>query len=292
MGLIKRGGTALLAAWAVAITAAAPAPAAMTLGQVAPSAVVLQGCPDPVATDLVQPSVTSGGNLYSARAAGTITSWSTRASAGGDSYILKVFRRTTDPDLFRVIGHSGPHSLSGGVNTFSANLAVSSGDLVGLNASGVNNNCTFESTGDFVLASTGNVSDGGTATFCPTGTFPPCGALNDQRLNLSAILQPTNAFSFARVTRDRSRGTATVEIEVSNPGSVSLTGKGVKAKRGTKMVQVAGRVSFGLALVGKRKKKLNRTGKASVRLNATFTPTDGDPATQSLTLRLKKKKRP
>jgi hypothetical protein len=282
MGLIKRVGAIVILACTALLTAGAPASAEMTIGQIAPSG-ALKTCPTG-ATDLVQPSVTAGGNLYSARAAGTITSWSTR-SGGSGSYTLKIFRRTTDPDVFRVIGHSGPHALSSGVKTFPANLTVNSGDLIGLNASGINNTCAFSSLGDFVLTSGGNLPDGG------SGNFPPGGAMDNVRLNLSAILVPTNAFSFRRVTRDRRMGTATLEILVSNPGSVVLAGNGLKAKRTTKTVAVPGVVRFGIAVTGKRKKKLERKGMVSLQLNATFTPTGGDPLPQTLKLRLKKRHR-
>jgi hypothetical protein len=282
MGLIKRAAAFAILGCAPILTAGAPASAEMTIGQVAPSGGVLETCATG-ATDLVQPSVTVGGNLYNARAAGTITSWSTRAATGGDSYTLKVFRRTTDPDVFRVIGHSGPHMLSSGLNTFSANLTVSSGDLVGMNARGMGNNCRFGSTGDFVLARAGSLSDGS------SGTFPPGSAFMNSRLNLSAVLIPSNAFSFGAVTRDRRKGTATVEVNVSNPGSVTLSGKGLKAKRATKPVAVPGVVRFGIAVTGKRQNQLRRKGSTILRLTATFTPTGGDPLPQTLELRLKKR---
>jgi hypothetical protein len=283
VGLIKQAGTAVILFCLAVLTASAPASAEVTIGQVAPSGRVLKNCPVG-ATDLLQPSVTAGGNLYSARAAGTITSWSTR-SGGPGSYTLKIFRRTTDPDVFRVIGHSGPHPLSSGLDTFAANLMVSSGDLIGLNASGANNTCTFSSPGDFVLTRGGNLPDGG------SGNFLPAGAMGNVRLNLSVTLVPTNAFSVGRITRDRHKGTATLEILVSNPGAVTIAGKGLKAKRATKTVAVPGVVRFGIAVTGKRSKKLNRKGRTTLRLTATFTPTGGDPLPQTLDLKLKKRLR-
>ncbi|HEU4980576.1 MAG TPA: hypothetical protein VFT14_05110 [Solirubrobacterales bacterium] len=267
---------------AAAISAASPAAAAVTIGQVAPPEGVATNCPG-IATDVLQPSVTGGAHLYVAKQAGTITSWSTRAAAGPDqSYTLKVFRRTTDPDIFRVIGHSGPHTLGSGLNTFPASVPVSSGDLLGFNVNGAANACTFDVPGDSVLVRTGNLADGASGTFTP---------LADSRLNLSAVLVPTNGFSFGAVTRDRRTGTATLEIQLSNPGAVTLSGKGLKKTgRRTKTVAVASTVRFGVAAGGGRKKKLNRKGEVSVRLAATFTPTGGDPATQTIQLKLKKKR--
>lgn len=282
MGLTKRAGTAVILASAVVLTAGAPAPAAVTIGQVAPPEGVATNCPGS-ATDVLQPSVTAGANLYVAKQAGTITSWSTRAAVGpGQTYTLKVFRRTTDPDVFRAIGHSGPHTLSSGVSTFPASVPVSSGDLLGLNVSGSPNACTFDVPGDSVLVSTGNLADGASGTFSPQP---------DSRLNLSAVLVPTNAFTFIALIRDRRSGTATVEIRLSNPGAVTLSGKGLKTRRSTKTIAVASTVKFGIAAAGARKKKLNRRGRVSVRLVATFTPTGGDPATQVINLMLKKRRR-
>jgi hypothetical protein len=40
---------------------------------------------------------------------------------------------------------------------------------------------------------------------------------------------------------------------------------------------------------GKAKKKLNRKGKAKVRANVTFTPTGGDPNTESKKIKLVKR---
>ena len=77
---------------------------------------------------------------------------------------------------------------------------------------------------------------------------------------------------------------------MSNPGSVTLTGKSLKTRRATKNIAVAGTVRFGIAAAGARKKKLNRRGRVSVKLAATFAPTGGDPATQVLNVRLKKKR--
>lgn len=268
-------------ACAAAIAAASPAAAAVAIGQVAPSGGVSPTCTG-AGTDYLQPSVTSG-NLYTAKQAGTIVSWSTRAVAGsGQSYILKVFRRTTDPDIFRVIGHSPPQTLGSGLQTYPANLQVSSGDLLGFHEGGAPNACTFTEPGDSVLIRSGNLQDGGSGQFDPEP---------DSRLNLSAVLVPTNAFSFGSLTRDRKNGTATLEIELSNPGSVTLSGKALKTNRTTKTIAVASSVKFGVAAAGATKKKLNRKGNVFVRLAATFTPTGGDPATQRIRLKLKKKKR-
>src|SRR5438045_5717472 len=76
---------------------AAHSGAAVTIGQLPDSAPSSPMCPVS-STDYLQPSVTAG-NLYVAKEAGTITSWSTRSFAAGATEVFKIFRRTADPDV-------------------------------------------------------------------------------------------------------------------------------------------------------------------------------------------------
>jgi hypothetical protein len=231
--------------------------------------------------DYLQPSVT-GGNLYIARQAGTVTSWTTN-SAGADAvYVLKVFRRTTDPDSFQVIAHSPAHTLSAGINTVSVSLPVKSGDMLGYHESGPPNSCTFTQAGDNVLNRTGDLADGSAGTFAPQ---------NDVRLNLSAVLIPDNSFTVGGITTDRKRGTATITATTSNPGIVAIAGKGLK-KRAPKNLAVAGPVTFSVAAVGKTKHKLERKGRIVLPVRITFFPTGGDATMQSINLKLKKTRPP
>jgi hypothetical protein len=269
----------IAAAVAVALLAAgipAPARAVVTLGQLAPFA------PTPTCTptkDYLQPSVT-GGNLYIARQAGTITSWSTRSSGAGATYVFKVFRRTTDPDVFSVVARASPRTLTAGINTVPVNIAVRSGDMIGLNESGGLNSCTFPQSGDGVLSRLGDLSPGASGAFAPE---------NDVRLNLSAILAPSNDFAIVAITRDRKQGSAKVIVNVSNPGVITMTGKGLK-KRVSKNIAVARTVHFQIASAGVRKRKLERTGKVTLTPTLTFTPTGGDTASKPFTAKLRKRR--
>jgi hypothetical protein len=259
-----------------AIGASAPALASVTIGQLP------TGTPSPSCTasgfDYLQPSVT-GGNFYVARQAGTITSWSTNSSGAGATYVLKVFRRTTDPESFQVIAHSPPQTLSSGLNTFSVSLSVKSGDLLGYHESGPANSCTFFLPGDTVLNRGGDLSDGAVGTFAPR---------NDMRLNLQAVLVPDNAFTLGAITRDRKRGTATITAQVSNPGLVTVTGKGLKKGHAAKTLAVAGPVSFPIAATGRAKRRLLRKGRVTLPVTVTFFPTGGDPSAQTINLGLRK----
>lgn len=263
---------------AVAGVSARPAGAAVTLGQLAPTSPAPE-CSSPA--DYLQPSVT-GGNLYIARQAGIIISWSTLSSGAGATYVFKVFRRTTDPDIFQVTAHGPPHEVTSGVNTVPVGIPVRSGDMIGLNASGGPNSCTFSQLGDGILTRGGSLSDGSSGQFGP---------VNDVRLNLSAVLLPSNDFSISSITRDRKQGTATVLLHVSNPGQLRISGKGMK-KRATKNIAVAGPAQFNILAVGKPQRKLERTGKVTLNPTLTFFPAGGDPASKPFTVKLRKRKTP
>jgi hypothetical protein len=259
-----------------------PASAAVTLGQLAPSA--SPDCPA-VSTpgmDYLQPSIT-GGNLYIARQAGTITSWSTNSSGEGATYVFKIFRRTSDPDVFQVIAHAPAHLLGPGFNTVPVSIAVRSGDMIGINERGDANACTFAQPGDGVLTRPGSVLDGGLGTFVPQ---------NDVRLNLSAVLVPSNAFTITALTRDRKRGSATVTVSVPNPGILTVAGKTLKKRHVSKNIAVARTVNFQVAAAGKTKRKLDKTGKAAVTATMTYLPAAGEPASTFLNVKLRKRLRP
>lgn len=275
-----RGRLAVLLALAC-LTAAAPARAAasVTIGQLTPFPPSAACSTSNV--DFLEPSVT-GGNLYVARQAGTITSWTTNSSGAGAHYVIKIFRRTPDPDVFQVIAHAPSHTLTSGLNTVAANLPVKSGDMIGFNESGAPSSCAFSAPGDSVLTSAGNLSDGATGTFT---------AQNDVRLNLTAVLVPDNGFTLGGISRDRKLGTASITATTSNPGIVTVSGKGLR-KRRSKSLAVAGPVTFQLTPTGRTARRLVRKGRVTVAPTVTFLPSGGDPSSQSIHLKLLKRKQP
>jgi hypothetical protein len=274
----RRGAAGLAIACAAVLLAPGPAAASVTIGQLpadAPTASCSSG-------DYLQTGVT-GGNLYVAKQAGTITSWSTNVPNAGAAYVFKVFRRTSDPDVFQVVGRDAEQTLAGGVNVFPANVHVESGDLIGFHVGGMGmSSCTFPGTGDAVLQATGDLADGQVAPFSP---------VPDVRLNLSAVLVPSNAFTITGISRNRHRGTATLTAEVSNPGVATIAGKGLKKGR-ARSLAVAGPVRFAVAVVGKRLQRLSRTGKLTVSVTLTFLPTGGDPSSQTVSVKLRKRRQP
>jgi hypothetical protein len=57
----------------------------------------------------------------------------------------------------------------------------------------------------------------------------------------------------------------------------------------SKAVSAPGAVTLTIKAKGKKKRKLNETGKVKLNVAVTYTPTGGDPATQSVKMKLKKK---
>jgi hypothetical protein len=266
-----------------ALSWAGQASAAVTVGQL-PASPQSPSAACPANRDYLQPSVT-GSNLYIARQAGTITSWSTNvAGAGGQSYAFKVFRRTSDPDVFQVVGQTAEQTLGSGLNSFPASVQVESGDMIGLHVDGgPQNSCVFPMPGDALLQSQspGDLAIGQSAQFAP---------VLDHRLNLSAVLAPRNAFTITGISRNRRNGTARVSANLSNPGLVTVGGKGLKARQATRAV--AGSVMLKVAPTGKRSRKLSRTGRLRMPVTVTFYPTGGDPAAQTITVKLLRKRQP
>jgi hypothetical protein len=275
--------TARLAPISAAITAlalalgASPVAASVTLGQVAPPNPPAP-CSDVSNRDFVQPTVTSGAT-YVVTGAGTITSWSTSAYAGpSPAFTLKIFRKVGDPAHFQAVRHDGPHALAWGVlNTFTSSVPVNPGDILGLHVKDAANACTFEVPGELASTYVGDLPDGASAPF----SFK-----SDSRANIAAVVEPSNAFGFGEVTRNRRKGSATLTVSLPGPGALKTSGTGVKAAEAT--ATGPGAVQLTIKAVGKAKRMLNDAGKATLRPGVTYTPTGGSPGTQAMRLKLKK----
>jgi hypothetical protein len=258
----------------------------VTIGQLAPESPPPAVCAEGL--DFAQPTVTSG-NTYVVPANGTITSWSHNAAAGtGQMLKMKIFRQVAGL-TYMAVGHDGPRNLNGGaLNTFPASIPVKLGDVLGVNAAnaelGPDNACAFSLPGDSFLAHGGDLADGAMGAFVTLSNF---------RVNATAVFVPTNTFSLGDIDRNKKKGTATLTVNVPNPGELVLSGKGVKRASAAgavvaKTVTAPGDVELKIRARGKKKRKLNEEGKVKVKPNVTFTPTGGDPSTQSRRLKLKK----
>jgi hypothetical protein len=100
-------------------------------------------------------------------------------------------------------------------------------------------------------------------------------------------VQPSNEFQFGKPKRNRKRGTAKLPVRVPGAGLLELRGKGLKRVR--KQRPVAGTTKLAVKPKGRLTRKLKRRGTAKPRAKVTFTPTGGEPNTESKRVRLKKR---
>lgn len=271
---------------ALSLAGASPA-AATTIGQLAPAspAASICGFQD---LDIVQTVVTAG-NTYAVPPYGaTIVSWSTNASTEvGQLYTLKVFRKISAPATYMVVAHDGPRPLAAGaLNTFPVDIAVKPGDIIGLNfhQGMASSACEFIAMpADDYFERSGSLGDGSSDVFVSHG--------GGYRVNVSAVVKPSSAFTLGEAKRNKKKGTATLTVDVPGPGELALSGKGVKTAGAVtaKTVPTAGEVELLIKAKGKKKRKLNETGKVKVSFGVTYTPTGGDPSAQSRKLKLKKR---
>src|SRR4051794_16511 len=257
--------------------------ASVTIGQ---TGLPTSSCAD--GADRLQPTVISGNSYVvpSTVVVGTITSWSTEAFAGaGQMLVMKVYEPLGGA-TYRVVGHDGPRALTeSSLNTFSTSVPVKAGEILGTSTptpSGAG--CNFPVTGENYLTHTGILADGESGDFV-TGT-------PNRRQDVSAVINPTNSFTPGAVTRNKKKGTATLAFNLPNPGDLAGSGQGAQvASTGavTSKAVPAGIATLVVKAKGKKKRKLNEKGKVKLNLAVTYTPTGGDPSTQSVKVKLKKR---
>ncbi len=123
---------------------------------------------------------------------------------------------------YMVVGHDGPHPLAENtLNTFPASVRGEGRRRPRTQHPHppVNPGCVFAVPGESYLFRSGNLADGAQGDFTPF----------DRRLDVSAVVTPTNSFGLGKVKRNENKGTATITVEdVPNPGELVLSGKGVK----------------------------------------------------------------
>ena len=252
---------------------------------------------------------------------GVLTSWRFHSSgdAAAGAVRLKIFRYTgTGTDLvFKVLAESSLKTLEPDTAyDFKERIPVDQGDLLGLTAVGdAEVGITVPGTPENRLAQFGGgdipPGDTGTATIAWPDLRPSVAAtvesdadgdgFGDDTQDKCPVDRTTQAvcqFSFGRLKRNMKRGTAVLPVTVPGAGTLSLSGRGVAgqqastsraASAGGRAVASASTVKLVVKGKGKKKKTLNGTGKVKLNLAITYTPTGGDPSTQSMKVQLKKK---
>ena len=100
--------------------------------------------------------------------------------------------------------------------------------------------------------------------------------------------KPYNDFSFGKAALNAKKGSATLPVAVPGAGKLELEGKGVKPAAGN--ASRASTVELPVKATGDLKKALKKKGKATAKVEVTFTPTGGDPNTEQTSVKLKLKK--
>jgi hypothetical protein len=99
---------------------------------------------------------------------------------------------------------------------------------------------------------------------------------------------PSNAFRFGKLKRDKKKGTARLTVNFPGPGTFSLTGKGVVAKRSV-VVTGAGNGALTIRPKGRWRRVLLRKGKVKLKIALTFTPSGGEARTRTRVVKLVKR---
>jgi len=268
----------------------------------------------------VAPFSTVPGTPSYATPHGVLTSWRFRSSGdpAAGAVRLKIFRYTgsgADTDLvFKVLAESSLKTLEPDTAyDFKERIPVDQGDLLGLTAvDGAEVGITVPGTPENRLAQFGGgdipPGETGTATIAWPDLRPSVVAtvepdadadgFGDESQDQCPVDRTTQAlcqFSFGTLKRNKKRGTAVLPVTVPGAGTLSLSGRGVARQkasiaRAARAVASAGTVKLVVKGKGKKRKKLNETGKVRLKLAITYTPAGGDhPSARSTKVKLKKK---
>src|SRR5262245_20623865 len=212
---------------------------------------------------------------------GTIVSYQVNSTNDGRLAIRAI--RPVGGGLFQGVGTSTPAPSSGtGLQTFSANVPINTGDFVGLDLvdpdSGVGQANVVGST-VYEWGNSGFLADG--------ATEPPKNIWPDFELLFNAQVQTSNTLAVGKTQRSKKKGTATLNLTAPNPGTLTATGNGAKVSAAGGTV-AAGPVKLRIKAKGKKAKTLNSKGKVTVKVAIAYTPNLGDAGTQSIKVKLKK----
>jgi hypothetical protein len=305
----------------VVLSLAASATIALAIPSPAPAAITLGPNPLPQRTSVISSAgarifannVVPGASL-TAPLDGVVVRWRVRRGPGpgtleATTLTLRILRPTGVANEFTASGTSDAHAVPSGssdpidIYEFPTQLPIKTNDRLGLGTTPVSEFAALELAGASYLR-TNALDDGQTAIF-DVGAFADRAVLMNadieadcdqdglgdetQDADLSAC--HSNAFTFAGVTRNKKKGTATLKVNVPEPGQLIGSGNGAKVAAAGATISKAvapGTAQLLIKAKGKKKRKLNQTGKVKLSVAVTYTPTGGKPNTQSIKVKLKK----
>lgn len=228
--------------------------------------------------NLAVPSDTAPGGLASP-VNGTVTSWQFKSVTAGGSIALRIIHPAGGPS-FTGAGTSAQVTPNGTVPTqgpFATSLPIRAGDFVGLNATAAQTPL-IDTPATELYWNAPTLADGQTAQ----------GTAGTREVAVRAVVEPTNTVTFGPPTRNKKKGLATVTMTVPNAGQLSYSGNGLSIT-GPPNVSAPGGVQLIFKGIGKKRKKLARTGKVGASFQVSFTPSQGSLHTSTENLMLRKK---
>jgi hypothetical protein len=214
---------------------------------------------------------------------GTVTAWRMRAGTGG-STAFEVIRPATG-DQFTGIAVTPVVVVPATATTaFPLQLPIKIGDSIATTNDGSYGGLQFTRNDAAASFKFWTPTLGVGQTRSPSGT-------QAFELTFQADINPTNAFTLGSTTRNKKKGTATLTVNLPNPGELTASGKGAKASGVaviSKSVTAPGAATLLIKAKGNKKATLSQTGKVKLSLNVTFTPTGGNPSSVATKVKLKK----
>jgi hypothetical protein len=128
----------------------------------------------------------------------------------------------------------------------------------------------------------------GDLSYAPTSGTTSLTALA-QPSSVLRSARPANSFALSRPKLNTRRGSAILTVIIPGPGKLLLKGAGIEKR--AKSVRRVGKVTLTVNATGKTKRKLGRTGNATVTARVTYTPAGGDPKTRSTHFALRRDRR-
>jgi PKD repeat protein len=103
----------------------------------------------------------------------------------------------------------------------------------------------------------------------------------------TVLVKARNFFSFGKLSLNREKGTATLAVNIPEPGAIVTTGK--RFKKVTVRSAKAGTVKILLKAVGRGLRRLGKKGKLGAQLKVAYSPIGGDTNTKRRKVILRKK---
>jgi hypothetical protein len=289
--LLKRFAQAASLAALILASSVSPARAAVTIGsnlaRVPNSAANYSPRPTFSNVSLASSRRASGG--LSSPVTGTIVRWRIRV---GDSTRVTNLRiiRPLGRGLFTGAGTSPSVTPPIHATTsYGAQLPIQIGDYIGLDCCDAD---FFEPDAEFFVTGNAAVRNEWQPGLANGGQGRAPLRTNPYEIALNAEINPTSTFTLGAITHNKKTGTATVAVKVPNPGELTGSGRSVRVANAavtSKQVRAPGTVRLLIKARGKKKRKLNSTGKVKVRPEITYIPTGGGVNTHSMKVRLIKR---